>query len=400
MRSVSIIGGGIIGQFCAYYLSNEGYQVCIIDDNPEMNPASVGNCGLIVPSHVLPMNSLATIWQGVKWMGKKDAPLSIKPQFDYTFFNWFLQFALASRSSVIERNMKLRHELLQQSWNLYETFFTKEQIALEWKKEGLVYVCHTERTLAHIQHEFDALQKYNLKSRLLTKDELLEMEPLLIGDQILGGAIFDVDSWLNPGELLATLRKINIEKGVQIIQDSVLGLEQSKRRLTNIVGSLSQYQSDVTVLCAGAKTPLLARKLGKRLPMIPGKGYNITTSQPLPTQPNHPIYLLEKKVVATPWANGFRLGSTMEFSGFDLSLNPERLAALKRAATQYLKLDLSDVNFEPWAGWRPMTPDGIPIIEPMSDTQNVVVATGHGMLGLSMAPATGWRVMELINQMR
>ena len=129
----------------------------------------------------------------------------------------------------------------------------------------------------------------------------------------------------------------------------------------------------------------LANLLGIRLNMIPGKGYNLTTNKPIVNQPKRPIVMVEKMVVATPWETGFRLGSTLEFSGFDLSLNDRRLQALRNAASDYLNIDLKDVEFTPWAGWRPMTSNSLPLIERTAKYKNLILATGHGMLGLSMA---------------
>ena len=396
MKKIAIIGGGIIGQFTAYYLSKSGYEVTVIDDAPQMPPASSGNCGLITPSHILPMNSWGTIWQGIKWLRKKDAPLSIKPQFDRTFISWFFDFARYSTKSCIGKITNARHELLQFSRNLYEEFFDVEINKSEWKMDGLLYACQTTKGMEGMKHEVGIQEKYGLESKMLSKQELLEIEPS-INEKAVGGAIFEVDGWLNPTQLLADIKQINSTNGVHFIEIEVSGFDVNEGKIKSIIGSGVSVEADEFVLCAGAKSVHLAQQLGIRLKMIPGKGYNITAHEPLTNQPKIPIVMVEKMVVITPWETGFRLGSTIEFSGFDLSLNEQRLQALKNATTDYLDVELENVEFTPWAGWRPMTSNGLPIIERSTKHKNLIIATGHGMQGLSMAPATGKMVEEIIN---
>lgn len=396
MKKIAIIGGGIIGQFTAYYLSKSGHEVVVIDDVAQMPPASSGNCGLITPSHILPINSWGIIWKGLKWLGKKDAPLSIKPQFNRAFASWFLSFAKHSRQSSIKKATKVRHELLQCSRDLYAEFFRLEINKSEWKTEGLLYACHTLKGMESMKHEVGVLKKYKLKGRMLSKQELLEIEPA-INERAIGGALFEVDGWVNPTQLLADLKKINVKNGVHFLETSVSEFHTSQEKITSVIGAGVSVIADEYVMCAGAKSTELAALLGIHLNMIPGKGYNLTADTPMANQPKKPIIMAEKMVVVTPWESGFRLGSTMEFSGFDLSLNQQRLQALKNSASDYLNMDIENVEFTPWTGWRPMTSNSLPIIKRTSEYKNLILATGHGTLGLSMASATGKMVEEIIN---
>ncbi|MCP4458069.1 MAG: FAD-dependent oxidoreductase [Cytophagales bacterium] len=396
MKKIALIGGGIIGQFTAYYLSQSGHAVTIIDDSPEMPPASAGNCGLITPSHIFPLNSWSTIWQGIKWLGKENAPLSLKPQFNQAFISWFLSFAKHSGNSSINKAAKIRHELLQLSFALYKEFFNSEINNSEWKTDGLLFASRTPRGMGGMKHEVEQLKKYGLKSRLLLKQELLEMEPM-INQKAIGGAIFNTDGWLNPTQLLADIRDVNSKNGVGFVKANVLNFIADKRVIKSLNLPEQSFEADEYILCAGAKSIYFLNALGINLNMIPGKGYNLTANIPLPNQPKRPIVMVEKMVVFTPWETGFRLGSTMEFSGFNLSLNEKRLNALRDAASNYLNIDLKDVKFTPWAGWRPMTSNSLPMIQRTPKFKNLIIATGHGMLGLSMAPATGKIVSELIS---
>lgn len=396
MKSVLIIGGGIVGQFSAYYLSKSGYQVTIVDDQPAMSPASTGNCGLITPSHIEPLNSLSMILEGIKSLGQRDAPLYIKPQFNRSFIQWFISFLWNSRSKHFERATETRNTLLQESWTLYSEFFKNENTSSEWKTEGLVYVCKHPKSLRKLSKEVSVLQKHQLKSELLSKEELHKLIPSL-KDDIVGGAIFHVDGWLDPTQLLQDITSINQSNGVKMVSGHIQSLAKDTSGIERAETSQGSLQADQYVLCAGAQSVELAKQIGISLPIIPGKGYNLTTSKPLKNQPEYPVYMYERKVVATPWESGFRLGSTMEFTGYDLSLNQARLDALVRASNEYLDLQLDEEQMEPWAGWRPMSSTGTPTIERSRKFKNLVIATGHGMLGLSMAPGTGKLVTEIMN---
>lgn len=395
MKKVLIIGGGVIGQFSAYYLAKSGHEVTVVDDGPKMTAASEGNCALVAPSHIIPLNSFKAIFQGIKWLRKKDAPLKIKPQFDRTFALWFLNFMRYSQSAHVAKATEARHALLQQSFNLYETFFKDEPNQSEWRKDGLLYACRKEESIAHFSHELEVHRRFNMNdSRVLSKEEITSIEPLL-KPGVVGGVMMEMDGWLNPTQLLQDLRDINEKNGVKYVNATVESFSVKNTGIQAIKTDQGEMDADEFVLSAGALSPLLAKKLNIRLPIIPGKGYNLTTENGQSINLKQPVYMVERKVVATPWEKGFRIGSTMEFAGYNLDLTKSRLDALKSAAEEYLQIDVGSLELKPWAGWRPMKDNGIPIIE-RSTIKNLTIATGHSMVGLSMAPATGFIVNELI----
>ena len=156
-----------------------------------------------------------------------------------------------------------------------------------------------------------------------------------------------------------------------------------------------ELAADLFVVAAGAWTPLLNEQLGCRVPIQPGKGYSLTMPRPA-VCPKIPLIFPETRVAVTPFQSGYRLGSTMEFAGYDESIRPERLQLLKDGATGYLQEPYCEPVLEEWFGWRPMTYDSLPIIDRSPKYDNVMIAAGHNMLGLSMAPATGKLVAELV----
>ena len=164
-----------------------------------------------------------------------------------------------------------------------------------------------------------------------------------------------------------------------------------------LTGEGEELEAEKFVLCAGAFTPGIGARLGCRIPVQPGKGYSLTMPRPA-VCPSIPLLFPEHKVVVTPWASGYRIGSTMEFSGFDASHSPRRLALLAAGATPYLHEPTATPVLETWSGFRPMTTDDNPIIGPCPGVPNVYLSTGHGMLGITLAPATGKLLAELLNQ--
>jgi D-amino-acid dehydrogenase len=173
------------------------------------------------------------------------------------------------------------------------------------------------------------------------------------------------------------------------------GFVRTGGRVREVETARGQIAADAVVVAVGAWTPLLARHLGGRVPIQPGKGYSITMPRPV-VCPTIPLIFEEHRVAVTPFATGYRIGSTMEFAGYDATLNPRRLDLLRQGAGHYLREPTAGPVQEEWWGWRPMVPDGVPIIGPSPAGENVMIAAGHGMLGLSMAPATGRLVAELL----
>jgi len=176
---------------------------------------------------------------------------------------------------------------------------------------------------------------------------------------------------------------------------AVAGLRTDGGRILAVNTSQGEFTAAEVVYALGAWSPQLAKTVGLKLPIQPGKGYSITFRRP-ELAPAIPLVLKERSVCVTAWPSGYRLGSTMEFAGYDRSLNRTRLDALKRGAAEYLREPLGPAVEEEWYGWRPMTPDDLPIIGRVPALANLALATGHGMLGVSLSAITGQLVSELL----
>ncbi len=395
---ILIIGGGIIGLFCAYYLSESNNRITILDKGPANEASSHGNCGLITPSHVLPLNSWPLVFNAIRSMRKGDAPFHIKPQVSRRFLSWGMQFLRNCNRSRVLDNARSIQELLVPSRAYYDEFFNKEEVQCNWRQNGIYFLFKNENEFDHFTKENELTSRFGQSAIRISKDELLEKEPA-IREDVAGAWIYKDDSWLRPSELISGLKKILHNRGVEFVDSAeVVGFEKNKKRLISARTSKGiEIKSNHFILAAGAWSPLLASKMGSNLPIIPGKGYSITMENQQ-NSPTRPIIMMEKMVVATPWSNGYRLGSTMELAGYDSTLNSNRLNALRTGASEYLKTSFKGDQEEIWTGWRPLTPDSVPIIGPSKKISNLTYATGHGMLGMSMGPATGKIVSGILKQ--
>ncbi len=394
---VCIIGGGIIGLCSAYYLQKEGKSVVILDKGPAHRASSHGNCGYLSPSHIIPLNDWGLIFKSLKWIFKEDAPFRIKPRLDFELFNWFRGFALNANKKHIHKAMQGRHKLLQSSKPLYEKMFEEEEIECEYSKNGVFFIYKEEKGFEEFSSVNEQLTAWGLDAKPYVQKALLEKEPAFKED-VYGGWLYETDAFLKPNILIEKLKKILLTRGVAFVNDfGVDKLEVIKGRIESVGNSQQLFEAKQFVVATGAWTKLFSKLLKLKIPVVPGKGYSITMEPPK-NMLRHACIFEETKVAATPWKDTFRLGSLMEFTGFDDSINRIRLNALKVGAEPYLKTPYTDKVYEEWFGYRPMSMDGLPIIGKSPKHENLYIATGHGMLGLSMGTGTGRLVAEMLCQ--
>lgn len=390
-----IIGGGIIGLCSAYYLQQEGQSVIIIDKGPSEKASSHGNCGFISPSHITPLNDWSLILKSLKWIFKEDAPFRIKPRFDLNLFKWFTGFALKANAKHVKWAMQGRHQILQSSKSLFEKMIEAEGIECNWSDEGVFLIYKEEKGFEEYSAINKDLEGWGLPADPYTGTDLLKKEPALRED-VYGGWLYKTDSFIKPDLLVSALKKTLKEKGVQIIENfEVEQFELENGKVAAANGHSQSIEANSFVIATGAWTQNFTKQLNLNVPVVPGKGYSITMKPPK-NMLSHSCIFEESKVAATPWKDTFRLGSLMEFTGFDDTINRVRLNALKTGAEPYLKTPYTDEIIEEWFGYRPMSMDGLPIIGKSPRHQNLFVATGHSMVGLSMGTGTGKLISELV----
>lgn len=395
-ENVIIIGGGVIGTACAYYLSKTGRKVTIVDRELFGMACSHGNCGIVSPSHVFPLAGPGAVRKALTAMRSRNSPFSIKPRLDLSLWLWLLRFARCCDLQHMIEAGRDRHVLLSSSMTLYRQLLADEALDCEWETRGLLHVFLSQETLEGHEETVNLVREhYGVSARRYGRDEVANLEPALKPD-VAGGWHYEEDAHLRPDKLLSSWRSVLEAAGVEIREHcDVRSFDRNGGRAGAIQTSLGRLAADWFVVAAGALTPLLNKHLGCRVPIQPGKGYSITMPRPAKC-PSIPMIFDEHRVAVTPMQSGYRLGSIMEFAGYDTSINPKRIALLKNGASHYLHEPFCDPIQNQWYGWRPMTYDGRPFIDRSPAMQNVYLAAGHNMLGLSMAPATGKLIAELI----
>jgi D-amino-acid dehydrogenase len=398
MPTVVIVGGGVVGCLSAYHLVKRGWTVTVLDRGTIGGGCSHGNCGYVCPSHVLPLAVPGAVWATAKTLFARNSPLKVRFGYALAHLGWFLGFARrCNKSDMLSAAVGIQ-ALLNSSRSLFDALLADEKLDLEWDTHGLLFVFQSKAAFDHYAETDHLLsERFHMPATRWTADELLANEPTLKPDSVSGGYLYQSDAQLRPDVLMRGLRERLSGYGVTFVERcTVTGIVKENGKAKAVATSQGEFPADTFVIATGAWTPQLNRELGTKVPVIPGKGYSITVPRPAAC-PTYPMIFEEHRVAVSPFRTGFRVGSTMEFAGYDDTMNGDRLKLLTAGAAAYLKEPIvPGSDAEEWWGWRPMTPDGKPVIDRTPAMSNVVVAAGHGMLGLSMATGTGKLVAEML----
>jgi len=395
-ESAIVVGSGIIGIACAHYLSQAGLDVTVIDRGTIAGECSHANCGYICPSHVLPLTEPGAIRAALKSLFTPGAPFRVKPRWSPSLWFWFWQFARrCNRGTMLTAGRHLE-AILDSSMSEYERLIESESLQCEWEQKGLLYVLQSEHGFREFA-ETDRLlsDEFGVAADRIEGKDLPTFEPALKSG-LAGAFYYPGDASVRPDRLNASWSAALMKRGVSFIEQcELLSVNKSGDRITAIETSRGEMTADAILIATGAWSGQLSEDLECKVPIQPGKGYSVTMARPSPC-PEYPMLFPEHRVGVSPFESGYRLGSMMEFAGFDSSIPERRINQLRESAKPYLVSPFTDEEQSRWYGWRPMTWDSLPVIGPVPRLKNAFLATGHNMLGLSMAPATGKLVQELM----
>ncbi|HET7127424.1 MAG TPA: FAD-dependent oxidoreductase [Lysobacter sp.] len=391
---VLVIGAGVIGLATAIELLQAGRSVLVVDAGRIGGGSSHGNCGTITPSHAAPLAEPGKVARALRWLLTPDAPFYVRPRFDPALWGWFARFASRCNARDWREAMRDKAALLQASRALLQERVERYALDCEFLASGTDYVFRDERALERFAAELDALSELGIDSGRIDGDAYLREETSLLPG-VVGAVRFPGDARLRPDRFAAELARFCKSLGGEIIENCAVDAVEFEDDGVRMHAGGQTFAANDVVLAAGSWSPSLARDFGLRIPIQPGKGYSITYDRPAKV-PRRPLVLFERSVCVTAWDSGFRLGSTMEFSGYDASLNRRRLDALERGAAEYLHEPVGPAKREEWFGWRPMTWDDLPLIGPVPGKRGAWIATGHGMLGVSMSMATAVLLGDLM----
>ena len=394
-----VVGGGVIGIACAHYLTRAGYQVTVMDRASIGGACSHANCGYVCPSHILPLTVPSAIPMALKSLLKPRSPFKVKFSLSPNYVSWMLQFAKRCRERVALAAGHHLKAILDASLVEYKNLIADQQIDCEWRESGLLHVFQNQNALDAFARENDWVQsEYQCGAKRIAANELPGLDTTLRSD-LAGGFLHEHDASLRPDLLNQSWRSKLESEGVRFLENCDLQniVRDASGKVKYLNTSQGQQIADVFVFALGAWSERFGRELGFKLPIQPGKGYSVTLEKP-DVSPTLPMLFPEKKIGISPFANGFRIGSMMEFVGFDQAIPEYRIQQLKDSVKPFFNFQLNDTEQERWHGYRPMTYDTLPVIGQAPGIENGFVATGHSMLGVSMAPATGRLIAEMVTK--
>lgn len=392
-----VIGGGIIGLSSAHYLQQSGWDVTVIDKHNFQDNASYGNAGYVCPSHFIPLASPGIVQQGLKLMWNPRSAFYVEPRLNWPLISWGLKFMkVATKEHLAKSAVPLRDFGLF-SQHCYTELAKLPGFEMAYEHKGLLEYYQTEIKEEHSHHVAEDAKKLGLEAVMLSREEVQAMEPQTKLN-IRGALYFKCDAHLYPQKLMQSMKALLKQHHVSMIGgEEVVDFEMERGKVKKVKTNQNAYEADIVVMAAGAWSREVAKKLGHQLLLMPGRGYSITLEDS-PFKLNYPAVLQEGRVAITPMdGNKIRFGGTMEITSTNKPPRMNRVIGILEAVQQFLpefKIPLPQEK-EVWYGYRPCSADGMPYIGKLKE--NVIVATGHAMVGLSLGAGTGKLVSEIAN---
>jgi D-amino-acid dehydrogenase len=391
---VAVIGSGIIGLSTAYSLVARGAAVTIVANRPAGAGASSNNAGWVVPSRPGPVPAPGVVLQTLRWMARRDSPVYIRPGASPSWVRFMAGMLMACNGAAYAASFDATARLARGTLDTLDA----------WAADGLAWEAHAEGEIyayldpAEWRHDVDDLPRTHragFSAHAMRGDEARALVPEL-SDAVAGAIRFPDDRHLQPQSLVDALAGRLRALGAERVEGTVTGAWALPSGGVELLGAFGSRRADALVIAAGAWTPRVARLLGVSLPIRPGKGYSVDYV-PAQLRSRIPVMLAEAHVTVTPHAGATRVSGTMEFGGLDERVSRVRLRAVREAPVRYFRAwDPEAPSGTPSAGLRPMTPDGIAVIGRLAPYASVYVASGHGMLGVTLAPRTGALLADLI----
>ena len=395
---VLVVGGGIIGVCAAYYLARGGAAVMLLEEHQVGGPmaSSYGNIGLLVPSHSTPVAEPRVISRGLRWLFNPDSPLYVRPRWDADLARWLLRFRAACTAERCAAAEPVLRRWQTASLQLFAQLAAELPAEVNFERKGGLFLYRSERSWQEAVATVRAEQEAGLDVVPVEPDALRALVPGVL-PAVIGAVHYRGDGRIIPDRFVRALAAAAAERGAVIRQHAtVFGLERRGAAVHAVHTSLGTMHPRAVVLATGSVSPRLGRDAGLRIPVQPAKGYSITVRRPAAC-PDIPLHLHDERVVITPFgADRMRMGGTLELAGDDRSVNLRRVAAVRRAVPRYLDGMEELEVLEIWRGMRPLSADSLPILGHARGLENLVLATGHGMIGVSLGPATGRAAAELV----
>lgn len=396
-----VIGGGVIGLSSAYYLNQSGWEVTVLDKADFLDNCSYGNAGYVCPSHFIPLATPGIVKKGLKWMWNSKSPFYVQPRFDRALIDWGLKFMNSATAEKVAAAAIPLRDIAVISKREYESWINVPGFDFAYQQKGLLEIFQTTEGEDHAHHILEKAHELGLTdTRLLSYKELQELEPQTKING-LGAIWFQCDAHLYPNKLMKNLIAVLQQQGVQLKpNEEVINFEQSASTVKKVLSAKNSYEADAVIIATGSWSREVSSMLDLSLPLVPGRGYSVTLENS-PYKINHPAVLVEGRVALTPMdGNKIRFGGTMEITSTQTPPKMKRVQGILDAVKRFFpEFDVPMPSPDKvWYGFRPCSADGLPYIGRSAKWKNLVLATGHSMLGLSLGAGTGKLVSEILNE--
>lgn len=393
-KDILVIGGGIIGVSCAYYLARWGFDVTLLERDEICAGSSAGNAGLIANGFAIPLAAPGMPLQGLKMLSDPTSPFYIQPRLNFGLLAWLLGFTLACNERKMRAAIPVLLALGQATFDLLDELIESRDVDFGFEKKGRVVLFTRRSTFESWQRDAALVGEFGVETVMLDAPGVREYVPA-VQPAVQYGIYCPSYGHVDPRRFTLEMARLARQTGVKIVSGAeVTGFVHTGNHIEAVKTTRGEFPAGQVVLAAGAWSPLLARQVGIRLPIQPAKGYSLTFARPN-TAPDLPLSLAEAKIAVTPMGEHLRLTSTLELVGYDSSINPRRIAAIRRGVGEYLPGMDTLRDEEQWSGFRPATPDDLPIIQRSRRVKNLILATGHGTLGMTHSLITGKMVAQI-----
>ena len=390
-----VVGAGVIGLLAAYELARKGEQVVVYDKGQPGAACSAGNAGWIVPSFSGPLPAPGLVGGTLRSMVNPACPIYVRPRLDLDLARWLWGFWRRCNSGDYDAGYEATALLNRRTMACFDAL-EADGVEFEMHRAGLLFVFLSRAGRDRHAHDLARLPNHGYAPpRELSGATVREMEPAL-SPAVAGGLLLEAERHVRPETLAAGLAHRLAGMGVPIGAGvEVTGVVRRGREVRAVVTREGEVAADRVLVAAGAWSGILARRIGFSLPVLPGKGYSITVSRPA-LRLGRALHLSEARIACSPFRDALRIAGTVEITSVTADVSPIRIAAIRNAAGRYLKDWARGSGEVEWMGMRPFLPDGLPAIGRAPGFDNVYVAAGHGMLGITLAPVTGAVIADLM----
>lgn len=388
-RDIIIVGGGAVGLMCAYALVKQGRDVTVIDEGDITNSTSFGNAGLLSAFDKSPLSYPGVVGETLKLMLKGESPLTFHPTLDMKIYRWLLKFVQSASEERMKKSMALFEKYGQLALDLYTQMQTEDGMDLDLQKKGLLMVYTQEATFKQKIKKSQDEERFEILDVAQTKHYLP-----CANDKIQGSVLLKKNAHIDPKRVMLEMKAFLEKSGVHfILNEKIEDLVFENDDIRYVKSKEQLYEANTVILSTGYQTKL-ARK---ELMLTPAKGYSITFEMPEVLKPKTSLLFADMFIAMTPRRHDVRITSKLEIGSNNKEVVQKQINSIKENFKRYT-LPFEMKNPVEWCGFRPLTPNDMPLLGRDEKYRNLIYANGLGWLGITFAPAIGEIIANLITK--